>query len=202
MATSRYVGNVPNFGLGSKPTDPAAIKVWERTHQARYRQTAESKVARLKRASRPHQIAKVAARRKSAKERAYQRAYQKTAKYLAKVKIRRRAERATPVGRLNNRMRAAFHRYMKRGQKGGRPWRSLVGYSLADLKRHLERQFTRGMSWENMGKWHIDHILPLSSFTYSDPADPDFRVAWALANLRPLWGQENQKKSASREMLL
>jgi hypothetical protein len=42
-------------------------------------------------------------------------------------------------------------------------------YTLAELERHIERQFSNGMTWENMGKWHLDHVLPLSSFTYESP---------------------------------
>ena len=41
---------------------------------------------------------------------------------------------------------------------------SLVDYTKYELKEHLESQFTDGMSWENMGEWHIDHIKPCASF--------------------------------------
>lgn len=89
-----------------------------------------------------------------------------------------------------------------KGGKGGRPWRKLVSYSLDDLKEHLERQFTKGMTWENMGKWHVDHILPLALFSFETPEDEAFKAAWALTNLRPLWGPENTKKGARRTHLL
>ena len=90
--------------------------------------------------------------------------------------------------------------------KGRRRWEDLVGYTAAQLKEHLERQFARGMGWHNYGRgagrWHIDHIVPQSAFTFSAPEDPDFKACWALTNLRPLWGSENIRKHASREFLI
>src|SRR3546814_9720873 len=68
--------------------------------------------------------------------------------------------------------------------KNGRSWETLVGYTVADLMAHLERQFLPGMSWDNRGEWHIDHIRPLCSFEFTSLDDPQFREAWALTNLR------------------
>ena len=88
------------------------------------------------------------------------------------------------------------------GGKRGRSWENLVGYTVDDLRAHLERQFTKGMTWDNMGEWHVDHILPKVSFTYSSAEDPEFRACWALTNLRPLWGAENISKHAKRLHLI
>lgn len=100
--------------------------------------------------------------------------------------------------RARNMMRACV-----RGAKTER-WEALCGYSFAELKRHIERQFTKGMTWENHGRrgWHIDHILPVSSFDIREPGDEAFRQCWALSNLRPLWGDENIRKQAKRTHLL
>lgn len=89
-----------------------------------------------------------------------------------------------------------------RGSKRGRRWESLVGYTIDDLRRHLERQFTRGMSWDNYGKWHVDHIVPASSFQYQTPEDDDFRHCWALTNLRPMWAKANIAKGDKRLFLI
>lgn len=66
---------------------------------------------------------------------------------------------------------------------------------------HLERQFLPGMTWENHGRfgWHIDHIIPLSAFNFETPDHIDFKRAWALSNLQPLWWQDNLKKRAKIE---
>lgn len=76
--------------------------------------------------------------------------------------------------------------------------KALVGYDVATLRAHLERQFTKGMSWERFcaGDIHIDHIIPLASFDLSRPEE--MRAAWALPNLRPLWAEENGAKAAKR----
>lgn len=108
---------------------------------------------------------------------------------------------AAPAAVLNNRMRVGIHASL-RGAKKGRKWQDLVGYSSADLKTHIEKQFTTGMSWGNFGEWHIDHRVPLSSFIFSDPESPEFRAAWSLNNLQPLWAVQNIRKKAKRLYLL
>lgn len=40
----------------------------------------------------------------------------------------------------------------------------LLGCSVEFLKKHLESQFTEGMSWDNYGDWHIDHEIPCANF--------------------------------------
>jgi Uri superfamily endonuclease len=89
-----------------------------------------------------------------------------------------------------------------RDGKNGRSWEALVGYTVRELMQHLERQFVKTMSWSNRHKWHIDHIQPLASFTFTSAEDPEFQAAWALTNLRPLWKPANLSKSGKRTLLL
>jgi hypothetical protein len=88
------------------------------------------------------------------------------------------------------------------GAKRGRKWEALVGYSIEGLMQHLERQFLPGMTWDNVGSWHVDHILPRAMFSYTSETDEDFRACWALTNLRPLWSKENIEKGAKRLFLI
>lgn len=111
------------------------------------------------------------------------------------------AARATVSGQLKNRIATRLY-HVLRGGKGGSRTEALVGWTIAELRGHLERQFLKGMSWENMGEWHIDHILPLSSFVIEGPDDPELRRAWALTNLRPLWAADNIRKGARVETIL
>lgn len=67
-------------------------------------------------------------------------------------------------------------------------------YSIDELKSHLESQFKPGMSWNNYGEWHIDHIVPDSNFNYDSMNHVGFLLSWSLSNLRPLWATENHKK--------
>jgi hypothetical protein len=110
--------------------------------------------------------------------------------------------REDPRVRIENAIRCRIWYGIVRGSKRGRGTMQLLGYSTDELKLHLERQFLKGMSWDNFGEWHIDHILPLSSFSYTTPDEPDFKRAWALTNLRPIWAKENLEKGAKRLTLL
>lgn len=78
----------------------------------------------------------------------------------------------------------------------------LLGYTITELRQHLERQFTKGMSWEKFmqGEIHIDHIIPKASFDLTDP--DQWKTCWGLPNLRPLSSKDNRRKSAKVETLL
>lgn len=101
--------------------------------------------------------------------------------------------RSTVRGRLDGRMSSGIGIAL-RGSKNGQHWEDLVGYTLADLQKHLESLFVDGMSWDNMGGWHVDHIVPKVRFHYKTAKDPEFRIAWGLENLQPLWAQDNRTK--------
>lgn len=103
--------------------------------------------------------------------------------------------KSTVKGKLEGSIRNGITRGLRFGSKNGRSTFSLLGYSLEELRFHLETQFKEGMSWDNYGDWHIDHKVPLSVFNYSTPDDLDFKRAWALSNLRPLWSKENIAKN-------
>lgn len=103
---------------------------------------------------------------------------------------------STPRGKLENAIGANIRNGIKRGSKQGRRTFDLLGYSCDDLMVHLEKQFQPGMSWANYGEWHIDHEIPLAAHNYETPDDIDFKRAWALSNLRPMWAYDNMSKGA------
>jgi hypothetical protein len=141
------------------------------------------------------------------------------AKNGAEARERSAAKRATPEGRdylnrwhrkehasnprfaISARMRVLIHRGIGKG-KAGLSWSKFVPYTLDELMRHLERQFLPGMTWENRGLWHIDHVVPVTAHEFSGPDDPEFKAAWALTNLQPLWALDNIRKNATRTHLL
>ncbi len=109
---------------------------------------------------------------------------------------------------IRERLRAAMRRKRQGAKMGdlirdalkrnGRSFKfeDFAGYTTKELRDHLERQFTKGMSWQKFrdGEIHIDHIVPLSSFDLHVP--DELRRAWAITNLRPLWARDNLEKSA------
>ena len=88
---------------------------------------------------------------------------------------------------LNDKISRAIRLSLK-GNKAGRHWESIVGYSFNDLKEHLEKTLPRGYTWQQC---HIDHIIPISVFNYTSPEHIDFKRCWALSNLRLLPAKEN-----------
>jgi hypothetical protein len=101
--------------------------------------------------------------------------------------------RSTVHGKLTHRMSNLVRLSIKRN-KNGYHWEGLVGYTLDDLKAHLEKMFLDKMSWDNMGEWHIDHKTPVSFFNFKTAEDVDFKKCWALENLQPMWAIDNLRK--------
>lgn len=95
--------------------------------------------------------------------------------------------------RLNTSISVGIYNSLKK-RKNGHHWENLVGYTLDQLKECLENKFQSDMSWNNYGKWHIDHIIPISLWLFENPENKEFKQCWALANLQPLWAKENIKK--------
>ena len=86
------------------------------------------------------------------------------------------------------------------GSKKEASWSLIVGYTIDQLKKHLEKKFNSGMSWGNYGKyWHIDHRIPISVFNFNSTSDIDFKKCWALSNLQPLLVYDNISKGAKLE---
>lgn len=117
------------------------------------------------------------------------------------LKYRRRSRQRMLEHSFSNMIRVAL-----KGNKNGRSWETLVGYTLADLREHLEAQFVEDMNWENYGYssgaekwWTVDHKKPRSSYVYESPADPEFLECWALSNLQPMWFSDNFSKCNRRD---
>jgi hypothetical protein len=99
-----------------------------------------------------------------------------------------------PLFKLSKLIRARFGtallRFKKKKTKSTMQW---LDCSLEELKIYLERKFLPGMSWENHGEWHIDHIVPLVSAS----SEEELYKLSHYTNLQPLWAKDNLKKGAS-----
>jgi hypothetical protein len=101
-----------------------------------------------------------------------------------------------PIYKLINNFRTAIYQVLKENnvEKNGHYF-EVLKYSPDELIIHLENQFTNDMTWDKYGEWHVDHILPISSFNIQEIGDEEFMKCWSLSNLQPLWGDENIRKS-------
>lgn len=97
-----------------------------------------------------------------------------------------------PIFRLKAVLRSRLQN-ISNGRHAGSAVRDL-GCSVEQLKRWIEQQFQYGMTWDNYGQWHIDHIVPLSSFDLTQ--NPKVKKACHWFNLQPLWAQDNLSKGA------
>ena len=70
----------------------------------------------------------------------------------------------------------------------------ILGCSYDEFRDHLESQFVEGMTWENMGEWHLDHKIPVS---YGENEE-EVKALNHHSNFQPLWGDDNLKKGNRR----
>ncbi|MFH2075749.1 MAG: HNH endonuclease, partial [Pseudomonadota bacterium] len=107
---------------------------------------------------------------------------------------------STPKGKLNNSISARVNHSLGKGVKAGRAWEELVGFTVDQLKKHLEKRFKPGMTWDNYGTyWSIDHKVPVAVHNFEHPDDIDFRLCWSLKNLQPLEVKINSRKKDKLE---
>lgn len=99
--------------------------------------------------------------------------------------------RNDPLFKIKFTLRKQLRKLVKGELKVDR--KQMFGCSVEHLKAHLQSQFSKGMNWNNHGKWHIDHIVPCSSFDLSKIEEQ--RKCFHWTNLRPLWARENLIKN-------
>lgn len=69
-----------------------------------------------------------------------------------------------------------------------------LGCTIKEFKLHLKKQFVKGMSFDNYGEWHIDHIKPCATFNLKDIKEQ--KKCFHYSNLQPLWAKDNILKGA------
>ncbi len=123
-------------------------------------------------------------------------------KVRAYFRAKARERLKNPQSRLGNNISRAIRHSIQDGAKSKRHWEDLVGYTVAQLKKHLEKRFTDGMTWDNYGTlWEIDHKVPISVFNFEKPGEIDFRLCWSLKNLQPMVAVENRSKQGRIDKL-
>lgn len=101
-----------------------------------------------------------------------------------------------PLYKLKNNLRdRAYKAFKNKGYSKNTKTQEMLGVDWEVCKQHIERQFKKGMNWDNQGEWHIDHIIPLSSANN----EKELRKLCHYSNLQPLWAEDNLIKSAKIE---
>lgn len=80
--------------------------------------------------------------------------------------------------------------------KRGNSWQDILGYTVEQAYDRLMGTMPTGCTWADFesGALHIDHIRPVSKFTFSSYSDPEFKECWALSNLQLLPAFDNMSK--------
>ena len=97
------------------------------------------------------------------------------------------------VRKLRRRISSALRKSYLRPKKSASSI-ALLGCTFAQVKEHIEKQFTAGMTWSKCfnGEIHFDHVRPCSSYDLTDPAQQ--RACFHYTNLQPLWAKDNLQK--------
>jgi hypothetical protein len=98
-----------------------------------------------------------------------------------------------PIYKLKHLVRNRIYKFLilKKITKKDKTF-EIVGCTPQELKLHLEQKFNSGMSWDNQGKWHIDHKIPLSSANNEE----ELYKLCHFTNLQPMWAVDNIKKGS------
>lgn len=115
-----------------------------------------------------------------------------SAKRYVKDYNRERA-RIDPVFRIRMRCRKRiWEAFAGKGYSKKTRTFNMIGCTPEELLRHLEGQFSDGMTRENYGEWHIDHIIPLASAE----TEEEVISLCHYSNLQPMWASDNLAKGA------
>jgi hypothetical protein len=110
-------------------------------------------------------------------------------------KARYQMKMTIPSVRLRKRVMSRIWSAMKRNRVNSRGSFSLVGCSVGFLRSYIEGKFEKGMTWQNYGEWHVDHIRPCASFDLNDKEQVLQCFNWR--NLQPMWASENISKGSN-----
>lgn len=103
-----------------------------------------------------------------------------------------------PQYAIGNNLRCRINAALRAvGLKRDQPLEKLIGCTMPELIKHIEKLFLPGMTWQNRGHhgtsvWHIDHRRPCASFDLTDPAQQ--AECFHFTNLQPLWAVDNIRK--------
>ena len=167
-----------------------------------YYEANKDKIAEYKKEHRRNNIDKIQTYRKKYYAENRDDAIRKVKEYVANNReknnnYRREYHCNNPQARIAHNLRTRINAVLKKRSIGGR-LHLLVGCSMGELRKHIESTFDNGMDWGNygrgMGKWSIDHTIPLEAFNLEDTEQQIKAFNWS--NMRAMWYVENSAKSS------
>lgn len=195
-----------NYRQANKDKMRAYNKKWRENNKAerkKYRENNKDKMRAYKKKYRENNRKEIRAYQKKyqennkdklqAKKNIYNKTYHKRPDVKEKANKRFKERLRTDINfRLANSLRCRLSNALNRNTKSASTL-ALLGCSVEQLKRHLEKQFQPGMTWEKKGTvFHIDHMIPCSLFDLSDAEQQ--RRCFHFTNLQPLFASENLTK--------
>ena len=96
-----------------------------------------------------------------------------------------------PIFKYRKSMASMLRRDIKSGYNNGTLSHRVLGVDFETMKSHLESLFVEGMSWDNFGEWHLDHIIPLSLAKTKE----EVLKLLHYTNVQPLWAKDNIDKA-------
>lgn len=159
-----------------------------------YREANKEKIKEYNKAYKEANKEKIKAYEEANKYRrkGYHKSYKKANKDRILDYLRER-RKTDPLFKLKHSLRSrTLYAFKNKGYRKNTKTQEMLGVSWEIAKAHIERQFKKGMSWDNYGEWHIDHIIPLASAN----TEKQLMRLCHYTNLQPLWAQENLSKSA------
>ena len=118
------------------------------------------------------------------------------------IKIKRKEKMKNPYYLLTHRLRSRFKKIVNRyviecKEPKTKIAKEFLGCDIVFYKKYIEDLFLENMNWSNYGEWHIDHIIPISSFDLT--IEEEIKRAFNFKNTRPLWAYDNLSKGAKIE---
>jgi hypothetical protein len=132
------------------------------------------------------------------KIRAYQKKWREENKgYLSQYQKKYQSKRINedPLYRFNLSIRSLISKSFKRGKNKfikNMSSEEILNCSIDHFREYISSMFKDGMSFDNYGKWHLDHIIPLASATTEEEV---IRLNH-YTNFQPLWAEDNLRKGS------
>jgi hypothetical protein len=103
----------------------------------------------------------------------------------------RERRKSDPLFKMRLNIRTRIYVVFKRnGMVKTKKTFDILGCDFQVAREWLESQFSEGMTWDNIGQWHIDHKKPLALAQ----TEAELIELCHYKNLQPLWALDNLKK--------